>query len=96
MVEPPKSLKLAMDTMNRISSSLQNEWAFGDSLELYTYASDMNHAIDEIFNNPHPVETLKRTQAYGHEGGVSRYHKPKNYTRAIGVLLAGKGGSGEA
>ena len=87
MVEPPRSLKLAMNTMNKISRSLQNEWAFGDDLELYNYASDVDHAIGEIMNNPHPLEILKDTNAYGHEGGVSRFHKPKNYTRALGVIL---------
>ena len=34
------------------------------------------------------TETLKMAQAYGHEGGVSRYHKPKNYTRALGYIIS--------
>mmetsp|Transcript_6507 Transcript_6507/g.16783 ORF Transcript_6507/g.16783 Transcript_6507/m.16783 type:complete len:918 (-) Transcript_6507:233-2986(-) len=87
MVEPPSTLKLAMNTMNSISSTLQNEWAFGDNLTLYNYANDVDHAIGEIMNNPHPLDILKDANAYGHEGGVSRFHKPKNYTRALGVLL---------
>jgi len=90
MVEPPRSLKLAMNTMNRITSSLQSEWAFGDDLTLYNYAQDVNQAIGEVLNSPHPLEQLSETNAYGHEGGISRFHKPKNYTRAVGVLLMDK------
>merc|ERR1712216_747080 len=52
MVEPPQSLKLAMNTMNRITSSLQSEWAFGDDLTLYNYAQDVNQAIGEVLNSP--------------------------------------------
>jgi hypothetical protein len=92
MVEPPQSLKLAMNTMNRITSSLQSEWAFGDDLTLYNYAQDVNQAIGEVLNSPHPLEQLSETNAYGHEGGISRFHKPKNYTRAVGVLLMDKHG----
>ena len=87
MVEPPSTLKMAMNTVNVISRRLQNEWAFGGRVDIHNYARDINHATVEILNNPHPLEILKDTGAYGHEGAVSRFHKPKNYTRALGALL---------
>ena len=87
MVEPPASLKMAMNTVNMMSRMLQNEWAFADTVDYYDYARDMNHAVVEILNTPHPLEILKETAAWGHHGAVSRFHKPKNYTRALGALL---------
>ena len=88
MVEPHATVKIAMDTVNMISRMLQNEWAFGESpAAMYDYATNKEQAIVEILNNPHPLEILKDTAAYGHHGAVSRFHKPKNYTRALGSLL---------
>ena len=78
--EPTGRLKVAMMTANTAASLL--------GVRKSPYANDVSHAIEEIFNNPHPIETLKMAQAYGHEGGVSRYHKPKNYTRALGYIIS--------
>ena len=42
-----------------------------------------------ILNHPHPLELLADTNAYGPEGGVSRYHNPDIYTAALNASLAG-------
>ena len=41
-----------------------------------------------ILNHPHPLELLADTNAYGPEGGVSRYHNPDIYTAALNACLA--------
>ena len=32
-------------------------------------------------DNPHPLETLGDSGAYGPDGSISRYHNPDSYTR---------------
>ena len=38
-------------------------------------------------DNPHPLETLGDSGAYGPEGSISRYHNPDHYTRVRYLML---------
>ena len=40
-------------------------------------------------DNPHPLETLGDSGAYGPVGSISRYHNPDHYTRVRAVPLTG-------
>lgn len=44
-------------------------------------------AIMELLDNPHPLDMLSEVTAYGPDGGISRYHNPDNYTKALGGVL---------
>ena len=44
-------------------------------------------AIMELLDTPHPLDMLSEVTAYGPDGGISRYHNPANYTRALGGVL---------
>lgn len=48
-------------------------------------------AVFELMNNPHPLDILGDSAAYGPTGQVSRYHNPDNYTRALGGVLRSRG-----
>ncbi len=41
----------------------------------------------ELLDCPHPLDTLSEVTAYGPDGGISRFHNPDNYTRALGGVL---------
>ena len=38
-------------------------------------------------DNPHPLETLGDSGAYGPDGSISRYHNPDHYTRVRSSCL---------
>jgi hypothetical protein len=40
----------------------------------------------EIADNPHPLDTLATSEAYGDQGSVSRHHNPDNYARSLRAL----------
>ena len=41
----------------------------------------------ELLDNPHPLDMLSEVTSYGPDGGISRYHNPDNYTKALGGVL---------
>ena len=43
-------------------------------------------AVMAIMDNPHPLETLGDSGAYGPEGSISRYHNPDHYTRVRFIM----------
>lgn len=44
-------------------------------------------AVNALMDTPHPLDILGDTESYGHDGGISRYHNPDHYTRAIAKVL---------
>lgn len=46
-----------------------------------------HNAVLHFMNNPHPLNVLQSTTAYGQDGSISRYHNPDNYTKALFGLL---------
>lgn len=48
---------------------------------------DACEALYAIVNTPHPLEILSDWRAYGPSGGVSRYHNPFSYSRALAYEL---------
>jgi len=36
-----------------------------------------------LMDNPHPLDILGETTAYGVNGSISRYHNPLNYAKAL-------------
>ena len=54
---------------------------------LGTPAPTLFDAIMELLDTPHPLDMLSEVTAYGPDGGISRYHNPANYTRALGGVL---------
>lgn len=47
----------------------------------------LTHAVNALMDTPHPLDILGDTESYGHDGAISRYHNPDNYTRALGRVL---------
>ncbi len=58
-----------------------------DMVHLGEPAASLTDAIMELLNNPHPLDTLSETAAYGPDGAISRYHNPDNYTRAVAAIM---------
>ncbi|KAK9814859.1 hypothetical protein WJX73_000354 [Symbiochloris irregularis] len=53
--------------------------------------ASLTDAVMELLNSPHPLEILGNVKSYGHDGAISRFHNPDNYSRALaGVLRAHK------
>ncbi|GMH44269.1 hypothetical protein BSKO_12203 [Bryopsis sp. KO-2023] len=48
-----------------------------------------NHreAVLSLMDNPHPLEILGDSKAYGESGTISRYHNPMHYKNALGSVL---------
>ncbi len=49
----------------------------------------LSQAVMAIMDNPHPLETLGDSGAYGPEGSISRYHNPDHYTRVRVLCKSG-------
>lgn len=49
----------------------------------------VNHreAILSLMDNPHPLDILADSKAYGETGTISRYHNPMHYKNALGSVL---------
>lgn len=47
----------------------------------------LTEAVNALMDTPHPLDILGDTESYGHDGAISRYHNPDNYTRALGRVL---------
>mmetsp|Transcript_31445 Transcript_31445/g.81311 ORF Transcript_31445/g.81311 Transcript_31445/m.81311 type:complete len:764 (+) Transcript_31445:159-2450(+) len=52
-----------------------------------THSASLGRAVMAFMDNPHPLDILADRRAYGHDGQISRYHNPDNYTRALGGVL---------
>jgi len=50
----------------------------------------VNEAIAAVMDNPHPLETLADSGAYGTDGSISRYHNPDFYTLALASVVRSK------
>jgi len=50
-------------------------------------AGQLRSAMLQFMNYPHPLATLTSLHAYGHDGAVSRYHNPDNYTKTLRGLV---------
>eukprot|EP00193_Tetraselmis_chui_P001022 CAMPEP_0177764746 /NCGR_PEP_ID=MMETSP0491_2-20121128/7581_1 /TAXON_ID=63592 /ORGANISM="Tetraselmis chuii, Strain PLY429" /LENGTH=724 /DNA_ID=CAMNT_0019280965 /DNA_START=198 /DNA_END=2368 /DNA_ORIENTATION=+ len=51
------------------------------------HSTALSRAVMAFMDAPHPLDILADRRAYGHEGQISRYHNPDNYTRALGGVL---------
>ncbi len=49
--------------------------------------ASLTAAVNALMDTPHPLDILGDTESYGHDGGISRYHNPDHYTRAIAKVL---------
>ena len=53
--------------------------------------ADLCEALFALMNNPHPLDILASSRAYGSGGSVSRYHDPAHYTLAVAGVLRARG-----
>lgn len=81
----------SIDTISssRDSSSFSDESSSPSQVddEARAVPSNLREALWELMNNPHPLDILADPAAYGTTGGISRYHNPDHYTKALGGVL---------